>query len=293
MKKFLYILLLPFILCACGDDEPKSNLFKFDVTEAPSDTETSFDGTDCGISTNGEAQTITVTLLGDYNSFQVTGTIPDWIYTTSSDRKLKFKLSEYNGDEYDMRSAAINFTVFKGKQTENGRIIIHQYALTYEDMRNVEQKAIKAYLDNYEVVNNLPSIADIKVGNDAPFYKLDNDGNVYMQVLTMGSGPAASNGERIYFRFTRYDLLSYYKTGALSEGWGNATDINAGAAFFNVGADNEATKQWGNGIQLPMQLGLPVDSEVNLIIASKAGMANEIANVVPFLYNIRYFKSQY
>lgn len=293
MKHFLYLLLLPFILTACGNDEPKSNLFKYEVTKAPSNTETSFDGTDCGISTNGEEQTIIVTLLGDYDSFRVTSTIPDWIYTTSSDNKLKFKLSAYTGDESDMRSAAITFTVHKGNQSENGRIIIHQRALTYEDKLRVEQTAIKAYLDNFDVVKNIPHIAEIKVGNDAPYYKIEKDGNVYMQVVSKGNGPAATNGERIYFRFTRYDLLYYYKNGVLSNGWGNATDINVGTTSFNIGADNDATKQWGTGIQLPMSLGLPIDSEVNLIIASKEGFATEIANIIPFLYNVRYFKSQY
>lgn len=129
-KKFLLLLILPFILIACGDDdEPKNGIFEMVVTEAPQDTETSVKDTECGISTNGEAQTIVVSLLGDFDSFRVTGTFPDWIYTTSSTNVLKFKLSEYIGNEYDVRSAEITFTVYKGNQSVNGRIIIHQYAI--------------------------------------------------------------------------------------------------------------------------------------------------------------------
>ena len=294
MKKILYILLLPFILTACGDDEPANDLFEIWISEAPQGIEQTTNDTECGISTNGEAQTITISLLGDYDSFRVTSvTIPDWIYATSSNSVLKLKLNEYNGGEYEMRSAEITFVVKKGSQSVNGRIIIHQYALTYEDMLNREHKAIESYLSNHVVIDELPAISDIQFGNDAPFYKIDKDCNVYMQVVSKGNGPAATNGERIYFRFTRYDLLYYYKNGALSNGWGNATDMGVGATFFNVGADNEATKQWGYGIQLPMLLGLPIDSEINLVVASKAGMINEIANVIPFLYNIRYFKSEY
>lgn len=129
MKKFFYILFLPFILIACGDDEPSSDFFSFEVTEKPSDTEVSYDGTDCGISTNGEAQTITVTINGDYDSFRVISGIPDWSYTTSSDKVVKFKLNQFTGDETDVRSADIIIAVTKGKQSVNGHIIIHQYAV--------------------------------------------------------------------------------------------------------------------------------------------------------------------
>ena len=34
------------------------------------------------------------------------------------------------------------------------------------------------------------------------------------------------------------------------------------------------------------------DCEVNLVIKSQYGIASEISNVVPYLYNVRYFKSQ-
>lgn len=30
-------------------------------------------------------------------------------------------------------------------------------------------------------------------------------------------------------------------------------------------------------------------TEVNLVVASEAGFTSEISNVIPFLYNIRYF----
>lgn len=128
-KKFLFLLFLPFILTACGDDEPQNDLFEIVVSEAPTGTELTIDDTYCGISTSGEAQTIAITLIGDYDTFRVTSSIPDWMYCTSSDHLMKFKLNEYYGDEYDMRSADITFVVSKGKSSVNGRIIIHQYAI--------------------------------------------------------------------------------------------------------------------------------------------------------------------
>lgn len=132
MKRLRYFLflILPFFLAACGDDDPQNNLFEIWISEAPQGVEQTIDDTECGISTNGEAQTIAITLVGDYDSFRVTSSIPDWIYCTTSESIMKFKLTEYFGGEYDMRSAEITFTVTKGKSSVDGRVIIHQYALT-------------------------------------------------------------------------------------------------------------------------------------------------------------------
>jgi len=41
-----------------------------------------------------------------------------------------------------------------------------------------------------------------------------------------------------------------------------------------------------------MGKGLPLGSEVNLIVSSEAGIPNEISSAIPYLYNIRYYNSQ-
>lgn len=130
--RFLFFFLCS-ILTACGNDEPANNLFEIWVTEAPRGSELTINDTDCGISTKGDAQTIEITLLGDYDSFRITSGIPDWIYCTSSTHTMKFKLSAYDGEESDVRSADVSFKVSKGKTSVNGRIIIHQYALMLTD----------------------------------------------------------------------------------------------------------------------------------------------------------------
>ena len=45
------------------------------------------------------------------------------------------------------------------------------------------------------------------------------------------------------------------------------------------------------GVQVPL-IYLPLDCEVNLIVKSQMGRYDEISTVIPFLYNLRYFKSQ-
>ena len=37
---------------------------------------------------------------------------------------------------------------------------------------------------------------------------------------------------------------------------------------------------------------LGIDSEVNLVIKSQYGYTEEISNVTPYLYNVRYFRSK-
>lgn len=112
-----------------------------------------------------------------------------------------------------------------------------------------------------------------------------------MQVVKMGAEPAATNGETIYFRFLRYNLLSYLENGVLPNGQGNLNSVTQDVTSFVLGSDKPSTTQWGTAIQMPMLLGLPVDSEVNLVVASEAGFTSEISSVIPFLYNIRYFKA--
>ena len=70
--------------------------------------------------------------------------------------------------------------------------MITQHPCTLEDMKKTEQRAMKKYLSKFDVVDQLPAISDIQVGSVAPFYKLNSEGTVYMQVVRIGSAPAAS-----------------------------------------------------------------------------------------------------
>lgn len=58
---------------------------------------------------------------------------------------------------------------------------------SYADQLRDERKAANAYLAQYRVVNEIPADTIFEVGENAPYYKLDPDGNVYMQVLVADS----------------------------------------------------------------------------------------------------------
>ncbi len=286
MKLIKYLIfLLPFLFAACGDNEPEQNLFSIAV-QPVGEGEIAIGQHDCEITVNGYGQYITVDLLGDFDSFRLGNTIPSWLMVTSGERCIKIAVPDIAGA--DTRTGKIEFTVFKGKAQNSGSITITQKELTFEDMLKHEDKAIKAFLENQTVIDELPSGNTFETGSDAPFYKLGGTG-VYIQVISKGS-ESFNVGERVYFRFERWQLLTYFTTGKLNNSLGNFNDVSQNTAFFTFGGQETSTKQWGEGIQLPLKYDIG-NGEVNLIIPSQQGLQTEIANVTPFLYHIRYFKS--
>jgi len=164
---------------------------------------------------------------------------------------------------------------------------------SYADRLNEERNAVNAYLSTKRVIMSVPEDTIFETGEDAPFYRLDNDGNIYMQVLKAGDrvNDRVKEGEAIYFRYSRYSLESWYADGTWSVYSGNENAMDANSCYFNY-ADFTlpVSSQWGYGIQYPL-VYLGVECEVNLIIKSQYGITDEISYVMPFLYHVRYFHS--
>ncbi len=165
---------------------------------------------------------------------------------------------------------------------------------SYADRLNEERNAVNAYLAEHRVVMSIPEDSVFEVGPDAPFYRVDADGNVYMQVLNAGDriNDRAKTSETIYFRYSRYNLSTWYATGNWSITSGNENTMDAVSCSFNY-ADYSlpSSSQWGYGLQYPL-LFLGVECEVNLIIKSQYGFTNEISYVTPFFYHVRYYHSR-
>ncbi len=164
---------------------------------------------------------------------------------------------------------------------------------SYADLLNTERRATNAYLANCRVVNEIPKDTVFEVGPDAPYYRLNPEGSVYMQVIKASDRKTdkAKTSEKIYFRYTRYNLVYWHSYGEMI-GDGNEGNMSASPTYFNYGNYTlQASAQYGYGIQLPLAF-IGVNSEVNLIIKSQYGWASEIAYVVPYLYHVRYFRSQ-
>jgi hypothetical protein len=165
---------------------------------------------------------------------------------------------------------------------------------TYADRLNLERNAVNAYLANHRVVMDIPEDSVFEVGENAPFYRIDNDGNIYMQVLNAGDrkNDKAQTSEPIYFRYSRYNLATWYADGSWIVYSGNEAAMDATSCSFNY-ADYTlpSSSQWGYGLQYPLMY-LGVECEVNLIIKSQYGFTGEISLVTPFFYHVRYFHSQ-
>ena len=165
---------------------------------------------------------------------------------------------------------------------------------SYADRLNEERNAVNAYLANHRVEMSIPEDSVFEVGENAPFYRIDPDGNVFMQVLNPGDkvNDKAKTGEPIYFRYSRYNLSTWYADGTWTVYSGNETSMDAQSCTFNY-ADYTlpSSSQWGYGLQFPLVF-LGVECEVNLIIKSQYGFTNEISYVTPFFYHVHYFHSQ-
>lgn len=178
---------------------------------------------------------------------------------------------------------------------------------SYAELLNDENQAVNAYLSEYPVIASVPadsvftSVQDIQAlypgmtREEAlkltPFYRMDDDGYVYMQVVNPGGDKKVVDDQLIYFRFTRWNLAYAYKYDVW-EPSGNSTDLGSNTTSFRFGNTTlSSTTQWGEGIQTPLKY-LGVDCEVNMVIKSYLGPLEEVSSVYPFLYSVRYFPSK-
>lgn len=157
---------------------------------------------------------------------------------------------------------------------------------TYADLLHDEDMYVNNFLADNIVLLDIPADTVFVTGAAAPYYRLDHDGMLYMQVLNAGTpGNRVENDEQIYFRYTRY-ALSAYKNGQLGQGEGN--DITLGATWFRYNNYQlQSSYMWGPGVQYPL-LYLPIDCEVNIIIKSQMGVTSEQAEVQPYLWHLTY-----
>lgn len=162
---------------------------------------------------------------------------------------------------------------------------------SYAELLNEETKYVNNFLADQRVTNEMPTDTNFvfETGPDAPYYRLDEDGFLYMQVINPGTkGNYVKDNQVIFFRFTRYDLQQY-TDGELPQGQGNEYDMSYMNSWFRYGNYQlETSYQWGSGIQQPLMY-LPIDCEVNIVIKSQYGFYSEQSYVVPYLFNVRYY----
>ena len=166
---------------------------------------------------------------------------------------------------------------------------------SYSELLRDEEKAVNWYLADFRVEPEIPADGIFETGEDAPFYKMDEDGYLYMQIINPGNPePKPEKGDRVYFRFMRKNIKYLYEGYDL--GWdGNADDMNNGLGSTYIILDNyqvPSSAQYGTGIQVPLKY-IGYDSEVNLVISSSQGFTVDQSSCLPYIYNVKYFKAEY
>lgn len=165
---------------------------------------------------------------------------------------------------------------------------------SYSELLRDEERAVNWYLAQNEVEVRLPEDSVFKTGEDAPFYKMDGQGNVYMRVINPGDKDyRAKTGDRVYFKYMRQNI-SDLKAGLITkDDWiGNSENMATSSTYFvldDITLPSSAT--YGTGIQIPMKW-LGYYSEVELIIKSVEGWQDQ-ADVIPVVYRVRYFPAEY
>ncbi len=167
---------------------------------------------------------------------------------------------------------------------------------SYSELLDDETKSVNSFLAKQHVITAVPADSVFEIGPDAPYYQLDEEASVYMQVLSSGdTSERVEDDQLVYFYFTRYNLHAFAQTGSLNDadGWGNSDDLAVGSASFRFNNYTLSTSsQWGSALQMPLQFpSLGLGCEVNLVVKSQYGLTSEISQVIPFLYNVRYFRA--
>ena len=166
---------------------------------------------------------------------------------------------------------------------------------SYADLLKKEEHAVNWYLSGENVVTAAPADSIFETGENAPYYRMDEDGNVYMQVIDAGDPEdKPKSGDRVYFRYSRMNLRNFYEAGV--EMWtGNSSDLSSttqSTSFIYGNYTLGSSYQYGRGVQLPMSY-LGYNSRVRLVLKAQAGFYSEQSQCLPYVMDVRYFKGIY
>lgn len=298
MKYTLSILLflsLFFVGCSDSKDEPTTETalsFKL-LCDNAEDVAISDSGKDAFIATTGN-QTYIFTIQGDFANIVFDSSI-SWASASCSNKVITVKVTAPDNFEDDA-TGHIDYTIFNDSKSASGKISISYKYVAPPSPRDIEQMAIDYFLSdkivNKDCTHEYMKDNNFEIGESAPYYYNDPAPVVAFKVLKKGNSGKVSNGDKIYFRYTRWNLMDNYVNHAMPSGYGNANDLSSDPSYFYLEGSDEITLNWGVGIQVPMMFGLEYGSEVDVIVASPAAGQNEASLCIPYLYHITYLKGE-
>ncbi|MCH5224465.1 MAG: DUF4827 family protein [Muribaculaceae bacterium] len=175
---------------------------------------------------------------------------------------------------------------------------------SYSELLREEEHACNWYLASRNVSLELPDDPSDLItgstlredgtmwGEEAPFYKLDADGYVYMQIVRADYDDMVENGDLVYFRYLRQSIKDLWEDVSSDPGGNSDYLPNGTASFIYKNTYLSSTTTWGTGIQMPLQY-VGYNSEVNLVLKSYYGFTEEQIYCVPYIINLKYFKPEY
>ena len=168
---------------------------------------------------------------------------------------------------------------------------------SYSELLRDEEHAVNNYLATQRVINEIPEDSiSFEVGPDAPFYKLDEDGYIYMRVIDKGDlSKKVESGDVVYFRFNRLNLKSLYL--GMNPSWeGNMNNLSASGSsslsFIYKNTYLQSSSQCGQVIQWQLKF-FGYDCEVYLVLQSYYGFSDDQTYCYPYLINLKYFAPEY
>lgn len=172
---------------------------------------------------------------------------------------------------------------------------------SYTKLLRDEEKACNWYLSNETICLEIPADGNFKMGEDAPFYKMNPDGTLYMQVINPGDpSDRAQTDDLVYFRYMACNVKSLYevrddKTFDTSVLWvGNAgNQLTSTPRSFRYDNKTQASiSSWGSGIEVPLDY-FGYGAEVNLLLKGSVGFTECQTQCIPYIMNVKYFKPEY
>lgn len=284
---FFLIFFIAFIFVSCsGNDEPDG--FSYKLSSSSEDVSFSQNGREATITTRGN-QTYEITISGDFSNI-VFDSYLSWAEASHHNNVISVVVTQPNVGESE--SGYINFTVFDDSKSASGKINITFKETTYDDLLDDERAAIKFFLQSQDVVATTPSdISQLQVGQDAPLYSYTKlDGEVYFKIISEGDNGKVATNDKVYIRYTRWNLLDYYNNNTMPNGYGNETDLTLGQTYFYLEGSDTSTQYWGLGVQVPLLVGFEYGTEAYVVVSSPAAGVYEKAQCIPYLYHIRYFR---
>lgn len=164
---------------------------------------------------------------------------------------------------------------------------------SYSELLTEEEHAVNWYMAQQTIVPYVPADSVFETGTSAPFYKMDEDGFVYMQVINNGNlKNRPKKGETVYYRY-RYKNVKDMYSGYEPSWLGNVDNLIQSPSSLVFGTTVlTSTLELGEGLQVPLKY-LGYDCEVNIVIKSPKGHTKLQTECIPYLYNIKYFKAEY